>query len=72
MPGEPTRRFVEALPADVTEAGRLPLSYAVLTSVPPGAAAPYVPSGVCDHHRTVGYYCAPFHKPISRCFGGDR
>jgi hypothetical protein len=72
MSGEPTHRFVEALPAAVQDPGRLPLSYAVLTSLPPGAVAPYVASGVCDHHRTVGYYCVPFHKPISRCFGAGR
>jgi hypothetical protein len=72
MPAEPTRRFVEILPAEVTEGGRLPLSYATMTGLSPDAAGPYVPTAVCDHHRTVGYCCVPFHKPISRCFGADR
>jgi hypothetical protein len=71
MPSEPTRPFFELLPAEVTDGGRLPLSYAVLTSTP-ADAYPFVPAAACDHHRTVAYACVPYHKPISRCFGADR
>ena len=70
MSSEPTGRFVEALPPEVTGGGRLPLSWAVLTGVAHAGSDP--PTVACDHHRTVGYFCLPFHKPISRCFGVDR
>jgi hypothetical protein len=72
MSGEPTHRFLETLPADVRDGGRLPLSYAAMTRMSRDAAGPYVPTAVCDHHRSVGYCCVPFHKPISRCFGAER
>ena len=70
MSAEPTRRFLDVLPPDVADGRRLPLLYAVLTGTTQGD--PYVPTATCDHHRTVGYFCLPFHKPISRCFGADR
>jgi hypothetical protein len=72
MSTEPTHRFLEILPADVKDGGRLPLLYGALTSITPGEAGPYVPTAACDHHRAAGYCCVPFHKPISRCFGADR
>ena len=71
MSSEPTGRFVEALPPDVTGGGRLPLSWAVLTSAAADAATDQ-PTVACDHHRTVGYVCLPYHKPISRCLGAGR
>ncbi len=71
MSGEPERPFLDVLPAAAREGGRLPLSYAVLRSLPAGAA-PYMPMAPCDHHRTAGYHCLPYHKPISRCLGADR
>jgi hypothetical protein len=71
MSSEPTHRLFEVLPAEVTDGGRLPLLYATLAGTPTDDA-PWVPTVVCDHHRTVGYSCQPYHKPISRCLGADR
>ena len=71
MPRDVQGLFLEVLPPEVRDGGRLPLSYAVLRSLPAGAA-PHLPMAACDHHRTVGYLCLPYHKPISRCFGVER
>jgi hypothetical protein len=67
----PMRLFMDILPAEAREGGRLPLTYALLASLPPGSA-PYMPAAPCDHHRTAGYFCLPYHKPISRCLGAGR